>query len=106
MNVPLSATSQGLRLHRTSISRKLTVLPTSDEVDSSASERVLTGVSKVSQKESAPSLVVVETVANDHDLDTERDSLVYGREMSFSHNYPHLIERADWMEVKPAMQRL
>jgi SAM-dependent methyltransferase len=45
--------------------------------------------------EMAPaSLIVVETLANDHDLEIENDSLVYGREMSFSHNYPYLIERS------------
>ena len=36
-------------------------------------------------------LVLIETVANDHDLEAEPESLVYGREMSFSHNYPFLV---------------
>lgn len=39
-------------------------------------------------------ICVIETVATDHDLETEKDSLVYGREMAFSHNYPHLLETA------------
>lgn len=39
-------------------------------------------------------VVVIETIGSDHDLETEKDSLIYGREMSFSHNYPHLLREA------------
>jgi SAM-dependent methyltransferase len=39
-------------------------------------------------------VVVIETIGSDHDLETEQDSLIYGREMSFSHNYPHLLRQA------------
>lgn len=59
----------------------------------------------VADKLAPASLVVVETVANDHDLGTEHDSLVYGREMSFSHNYPFLIERAG-MSVRFCEERI
>ena len=48
----------------------------------------------ISDKMAPASLIVAETVANDHDLNAELGSLVYGREMSFSHNYPHLIQSA------------
>ncbi len=45
--------------------------------------------------ERAPAaIVVIETIGSDHVLDTETDSLIYGREMSFSHNYPHLLREA------------
>ncbi|MDB3939901.1 methyltransferase domain-containing protein [bacterium] len=37
-------------------------------------------------------LCLVETVATDHDLDTERGSLIHGREMAFSHNYTHILK--------------
>lgn len=39
-------------------------------------------------------VVLIETIGVDHDLDHEKDSFVYGREMAFSHNYPHLLESA------------
>ncbi len=39
-------------------------------------------------------VVMIETIGSDHDLETEKDSLIYGREMSFSHNYPHLLQHA------------
>ena len=39
-------------------------------------------------------VVVIETVAVDHDLDNEPDSYVYGRELAFSHNYPQLLREA------------
>ena len=38
-------------------------------------------------------ICLVETIATDHDLEKESDSLVYGREMAFSHNYPHLLQK-------------
>ncbi len=50
--------------------------------------------SHIADRLAPASVVVVETVANDHDLDAELGSLVYGREMSFSHNYPHLLATA------------
>lgn len=37
---------------------------------------------------------IVETLGSDHDLGTEKDSLIYGRELAFSHNYPHLLIQA------------
>ena len=42
------------------------MLPASEEVDSRVIELVVTGVSKVSQKESAPSLLVPDAVAIVH----------------------------------------
>ena len=43
----------------------------------------------------APAAVaVVETIGSDHDLDAHEESFVYGRELSFSHNYPHLLREA------------
>ena len=37
---------------------------------------------------------IVENVAADHDLDSDKESHVYGREFSFSHNYPFLFREA------------
>ena len=43
----------------------------------------------------APAVIgVVETLGTDHNLETEMDTLIYGREMAFSHNYPHLLRSA------------
>lgn len=39
-------------------------------------------------------MMIIENIGSDHDLDREKDSLIYGREMSFSHNYPYLFEQA------------
>lgn len=39
-------------------------------------------------------ILLIETIGTDHDIATERQSLVYGREMAFSHNYPHLLGEA------------
>ncbi len=39
-------------------------------------------------------ICLIETIATDHDLETETNSLIYGREMAFSHNYPHLLKAA------------
>jgi cyclopropane fatty-acyl-phospholipid synthase-like methyltransferase len=39
-------------------------------------------------------VALVETIGTDHNLEREKVSLIYGREMSFSHNYPHLLEQA------------
>ena len=36
---------------------------------------------------------IIETIGSDHDLAKENNSLVYGRELAFSHNYPHLMEK-------------
>lgn len=37
--------------------------------------------------------IAIEPVGIDHDLDKELDSTTYGREFSFSHNYPHLFAK-------------
>lgn len=37
---------------------------------------------------------IVETIGADHNLETETDSMLYGREMAFSHNYPVLMQQA------------
>lgn len=43
----------------------------------------------------APAIVgVIETIGVDHNLEIEKETLIYGREMAFSHNYPHLLEQA------------
>lgn len=43
----------------------------------------------------APAMVgIIENVGSDHDLEKEHNSLTYGRELSFSHNYPYLMKRA------------
>ncbi len=39
-------------------------------------------------------VLLIETIGTDHDLGSEPGSLVYGREMAFSHNYPHLLRQA------------
>ncbi|GHC40579.1 class I SAM-dependent methyltransferase [Roseibacillus persicicus] len=41
-------------------------------------------------------IALVETFGADHNLATERNSLVYGRELSFSHNYPELLKSAGY----------
>ncbi|MBV7337255.1 class I SAM-dependent methyltransferase [Chloroflexi bacterium TSY] len=43
----------------------------------------------------APAIfIAIEPVAVDHNLATELDSKPYGREFAFSHNYPHLFDKA------------
>jgi O-methyltransferase involved in polyketide biosynthesis len=43
----------------------------------------------------APAAVVLsETIGSNHDLSTENESMVYGREMAFSHNDPYLLRNA------------
>ena len=37
---------------------------------------------------------IVETIGSDHNLKIEHNSLIYGREMAFSHNYPYLMQKA------------
>lgn len=39
-------------------------------------------------------ICIIETIGTDHDLEKETDSLIYGRELAFSHNYPHLLTQA------------
>ena len=39
-------------------------------------------------------VVAIETIGNDHDLETELGSIVFGPQMGFSHNYPHLLSEA------------
>jgi predicted TPR repeat methyltransferase len=46
------------------------------------------------QNLSPVAICIIETIGTDHDLETETDSLIYGREMAFSHNYPHLLRKA------------
>lgn len=44
-----------------------------------------------------PSVIaIVETFGTDHDLEDEPHSLPYGRELSFSHNYPSLVKEAGY----------
>lgn len=51
-------------------------------------------------KNLTPAVVgVVETLGSDHNLEKEKDSLIYGRELAFSHNYPHLLREAGF-EIK------
>lgn len=40
-----------------------------------------------------------ETIATDHCLDTERESIPYGRELAFSHHYPAIAEEAGFQVV-------
>lgn len=48
----------------------------------------------------APAIIgVIETLGVDHDLKNEKKSLLYGRELAFSHNYPHLLEKAGFSIV-------
>lgn len=47
---------------------------------------------------------VVETLGSDHDLDTEKSTLIYGRELAFSHNYPHLLQEAGFEVVHQSEQ--
>ena len=42
---------------------------------------------------------IIESVGTDHDLTKEFDSLVYGRELAFSHNYPQLLRAAGFSIV-------
>lgn len=52
-----------------------------------------------------PAIVgVVETIGSDHNLDTEFKSLIYGRELAFSHNYPHLLKKAGFEIVHQSEQ--
>ncbi len=50
--------------------------------------------SQAARSLSPVAICLIETIATDHDLNTELDSLVYGREMAFSHNYPYLLKSA------------
>ncbi|MEM7032142.1 MAG: class I SAM-dependent methyltransferase, partial [Chloroflexota bacterium] len=48
----------------------------------------------ISQNLAAAIFVVIEPISIDHNLETDFDSKPYGREYSFSHNYPHLFRQA------------
>ena len=51
-------------------------------------------------KNLTPAVVgVVETLGSDHDLKTEHKTMIYGRELAFSHNYPHLLQKAGFEVV-------
>ena len=39
-------------------------------------------------------VVFIETLGSDHDLERDCDTHVYGRELSFSHSYPSLLQQA------------
>ena len=47
---------------------------------------------------------VVETLGSDHNLEKELDSLVYGRELAFSPNYPHLLQKAGFQIIHHSEQ--
>lgn len=48
----------------------------------------------------APAAIcIIETIGTDHDLEKETNSLIYGRELAFSHNYPHLLSQAGFSIV-------
>lgn len=54
----------------------------------------------------SPCLVAVtESIADDHDLDTEPHSIAYGREFAFSHNYPAILRDTgfaiEWERNRP-----
>ncbi len=52
-----------------------------------------------------PAIVgIIETIGADHDLESEKETLIYGREMAFSHNYPHLLEQAGFKVVHHSEQ--
>lgn len=48
----------------------------------------------ISQNLSPAIFITIEPVSVDHVLETELDSKPYGREFSFSHNYPYLFQKA------------
>ncbi|MCB1231223.1 MAG: class I SAM-dependent methyltransferase, partial [Verrucomicrobiae bacterium] len=48
----------------------------------------------IASRSSPAIFMLIETIGVDHDLAREENSFVYGREMAFSHNYPHLLEEA------------
>ena len=48
----------------------------------------------IAQQLTPAAIAVVETIGSDHDLDAHPETFVYGRELSFSHNYPHLLREA------------
>lgn len=62
-------------------------------------EEVETIFGHVSNKLAPAIFGVIEPVGTDHDLETEFDSLIHGRELSFSHNYPHLMKKAGFNVV-------
>lgn len=56
-------------------------------------EEIESILAHISQQLRPAAVVIIETIGVDHDLSTEPDSQVYGREMAFSHHYPHLLEK-------------
>ena len=50
--------------------------------------------SHIAERLAPVAIAVVETIGTNHDLDAHQESFVYGRELSFSHNYPHLLKEA------------
>ncbi len=58
----------------------------------------------ISQHLRPAAVVIIETIGVDHHLDAEVDSYVYGREMAFSHNYPHLM-REQGFEIRHLSER-
>ncbi len=53
----------------------------------------------------APAVIgVIETMGSDHNLETEKDSLIYGRELAFSHNYAHLMQSAGFEIIHQSEQ--
>lgn len=57
-------------------------------------------------KSLSPAIIgVVETMGSDHNLDKETDSLIYGRELAFSHNYSHLLRSAGFKILHQSEQR-
>jgi hypothetical protein len=58
-------------------------------------EENLQGLFTFIANEISPAIfVAIEPVGVDHDLGSERESKIYGREFAFSHNYPHLFQKA------------
>ncbi|MEM8487005.1 MAG: hypothetical protein AAF564_15745 [Bacteroidota bacterium] len=47
---------------------------------------------------------LIETLGFDHDLDKAQNSLIYGREMAFSRNYPCLLKDAGFEIVHQSEQ--
>ena len=49
-------------------------------------------------------IVLIETIGSNHDLEASDDSFIYGRELSFSHNYPALLRKAGF-EIRHQSER-
>ena len=50
-------------------------------------------------------IALIETIGTDHDLSRELATWVYGRELSFSHNYPWLL-RENGFEIRHQSERI